>query len=84
MVRPGCSTSFKSVTARTADLQHSPNRPPPDTGHPISRSMIIGPGCLYETDFRTVTRVGTRNDHPQGGLDLGYARVSTTKQSLER
>jgi DNA invertase Pin-like site-specific DNA recombinase len=26
----------------------------------------------------------TGNDHPQGGLDLGYARVSTTKQSLER
>ena len=26
----------------------------------------------------------TGNDHPRGGLDLGYARVSTTKQSLER
>jgi DNA invertase Pin-like site-specific DNA recombinase len=28
--------------------------------------------------------VGTGNDHPQGGLELGYARVSTTKQSLDR
>ncbi len=28
--------------------------------------------------------MGTGNDHPRGGLDLGYARVSTTKQSLER
>ncbi|GAA2078400.1 recombinase family protein [Actinomadura alba] len=24
------------------------------------------------------------SDHPQGGLELGYARVSTTKQSLDR
>ncbi|MET8800499.1 recombinase family protein [Nocardia sp. NPDC004568] len=23
-------------------------------------------------------------EHPAGGLELGYARVSTTKQSLER
>jgi hypothetical protein len=28
--------------------------------------------------------MGTGNDHPHGGLKLGYARVSTTKQSLER
>ncbi|WP_196443805.1 recombinase family protein [Planomonospora sp. ID67723] len=28
--------------------------------------------------------MGTGNDHPQGGMELGYARVSTTKQSLER
>jgi DNA invertase Pin-like site-specific DNA recombinase len=28
--------------------------------------------------------VGTGNGHPQGGLVLGYARVSTTEQSLER
>jgi DNA invertase Pin-like site-specific DNA recombinase len=28
--------------------------------------------------------MGTGNDHPHVGLDLGYARVSTTKQSLER
>jgi DNA invertase Pin-like site-specific DNA recombinase len=28
--------------------------------------------------------VGTDSDHPQGGLELGYARVSTTKQSLDR
>ena len=24
------------------------------------------------------------SDHPHGGLELGYARVSTTRQSLER
>jgi DNA invertase Pin-like site-specific DNA recombinase len=28
--------------------------------------------------------MGTGLDHPQRGLNLGYARVSTTKQSLER
>ncbi|MEV4248295.1 recombinase family protein [Streptosporangium canum] len=28
--------------------------------------------------------MGSGNDHPQSGLDLGYARVSTTRQSLER
>jgi DNA invertase Pin-like site-specific DNA recombinase len=28
--------------------------------------------------------MGTGSDHPSGGLDLGYARVSTTKQHLER
>jgi DNA invertase Pin-like site-specific DNA recombinase len=26
----------------------------------------------------------TAASHPSAGLDLGYARVSTTKQSLER
>ncbi|MDL4776799.1 recombinase family protein [Actinomadura xylanilytica] len=28
--------------------------------------------------------MGTGNDHSQGGMELGYARVSTTRQSLER
>ncbi|MEU3077706.1 recombinase family protein [Streptomyces laurentii] len=28
--------------------------------------------------------MGTTNHHPAGGLELAYARVSTTKQSLER
>jgi DNA invertase Pin-like site-specific DNA recombinase len=28
--------------------------------------------------------MGSGNDHPQSGLELGYARVSTTKQSLDR
>jgi len=28
--------------------------------------------------------MGTGSDHPHGGLDLGYARVSTAKQHLER
>jgi len=28
--------------------------------------------------------VTSRQQHPTGGLDLGYARVSTTKQSLDR
>jgi DNA invertase Pin-like site-specific DNA recombinase len=28
--------------------------------------------------------MGTGNDHPHGGLESGYARVSTTKQSLDR
>jgi DNA invertase Pin-like site-specific DNA recombinase len=31
----------------------------------------------------TVGRMPAGNDHPQRGLDLGYARVSTTRQSLE-
>jgi DNA invertase Pin-like site-specific DNA recombinase len=28
--------------------------------------------------------MGVGNDHPQSGLELGYARVSTIKQSLDR
>jgi predicted site-specific integrase-resolvase len=28
--------------------------------------------------------MGTSDRHPKRGLDLGYARVSTTKQNLER
>ena len=32
----------------------------------------------------TVGRMPAGNDHPQRGLDLGYARVSTTRQSLDR
>lgn len=28
--------------------------------------------------------MGTGNDHSQGGMELGYARVFTTRQSLER
>lgn len=39
---------------------------------------------MYKADFRYDFGVGTGNDHPQGGLELGYARVSTTKQSLDR
>jgi DNA invertase Pin-like site-specific DNA recombinase len=32
----------------------------------------------------TILGVGNGPDHPSAGLDLGYARVSTTKQHLER
>jgi len=32
----------------------------------------------------TVGRMPAGNDHPQRGLDLGYARVSTIRQSLDR
>ena len=32
----------------------------------------------------TVGRMPAGNDHRQRGLDLGYARVSTTRQSLDR
>ncbi len=28
--------------------------------------------------------MASEHDHPASGLDLGYARVSTTKQSLDR
>jgi DNA invertase Pin-like site-specific DNA recombinase len=37
-----------------------------------------------EMNFGTIPRMGTGSDHPHGGLELGYARVSTTKQSLDR
>src|SRR4051812_3844020 len=37
-----------------------------------------------EPNFGTIPRMATGNAHPQGGLGLGYARVSTTKQSLDR
>jgi hypothetical protein len=32
----------------------------------------------------TVPVMASTDDHSAGGLDLGYARVSTTKQSLDR
>ncbi|MEU7862078.1 recombinase family protein [Nonomuraea sp. NPDC049141] len=35
-------------------------------------------------NFGTLPGMGSGIDHPQQGLELGYARVSTTKQSLER
>ena len=37
-----------------------------------------------EMNTGTVGRMPAGNDHPQRGLDLGYARVSTTRQSLDR
>ncbi len=39
---------------------------------------------VTETTSGTILRMGTGADHPSGGLDLGYARVSTTKRHLER
>lgn len=38
----------------------------------------------YGTKFRYGLRMASAPQHPTGGLELGYARVSTTKQSLER
>jgi hypothetical protein len=49
-----------------------------------SRSTTIVPKVEYGDDFRYDLAMGTSDRHPQRGLDLGYARVSTTKQNLER
>lgn len=45
---------------------------------------MVVPKRWYDIDFRYDSGMGAGNDHPHGGLELGYARVSTTKQSLER
>lgn len=42
------------------------------------------PKMRFSADFRYDLRMATAVPHPPAGLDLGYARVSTTKQSLER
>ena len=42
------------------------------------------PEFEYGDYFRYGLLMGTSDRHPAGGLDLGYARVSTTRQSLER
>jgi DNA invertase Pin-like site-specific DNA recombinase len=42
------------------------------------------PEPCYGGDFRYDHHMGTSHQHPPGGLDLGYARISSTKQSLDR
>lgn len=42
------------------------------------------PKMRFSADFRYDLRMAAAVPHPPAGLDLGYARVSTTKQSLER
>ena len=37
-----------------------------------------------ELNYGTLWAMESGTGHPRRGLDLGYARVSTTKQSLER
>lgn len=49
-----------------------------------SRSTAVVPEKSTETTSGTIPGMRTGADHPQRGLELGYARVSTTKQSLER
>ncbi|WP_433232223.1 recombinase family protein [Actinomadura formosensis] len=49
-----------------------------------TRTGAIRSRRAYGYDFRYDLGMGTGNDHLQGGTELGYARVSTTKQSLER
>jgi DNA invertase Pin-like site-specific DNA recombinase len=60
------------------------NRTPADIDRSASRSTINVPEDPYGVDFRYDLGMGTGNDHLQDGLELGYARVSTTKQSLDR
>ncbi|MBX7554433.1 recombinase family protein [Streptomyces sp. tea 10] len=49
-----------------------------------SRSTTTVPETPYRADFRYDPAMPADQYHPIGGLELGYARVSTTKQSLER
>lgn len=49
-----------------------------------ARPTTSVPELRYGADFRYGSGMGTGHAHPAVGLDLGYARVSTTKQSLER
>lgn len=43
------------------------------------RSTIGAPEGQHEDGFRYDFGMGTDSDHPQNGLELGYARVSTTR-----
>ena len=49
-----------------------------------TRSTITVPKLRYGYEFRYGLGMASLVDHPPRGLDLGYARVSTTKQSLDR
>jgi DNA invertase Pin-like site-specific DNA recombinase len=49
-----------------------------------SHSTKSVPEGKYGDNFRYGSFMGTDNRYPTHGLELGYARVSTTKQSLER
>jgi DNA invertase Pin-like site-specific DNA recombinase len=55
-----------------------------DTHRSGIRSTTSVPESQYGADFRYDLRMANGNEHPRGGLELGYARVSTTKQSLGR
>jgi DNA invertase Pin-like site-specific DNA recombinase len=49
-----------------------------------NRSTEAVPEGPYGDEFRYVSDMASAPVHPVGGLELGYCRVSTTKQSLER
>src|SRR5260370_16942151 len=49
-----------------------------------TRSAKPVPKSRSGADFRYDPGMAPVDTHPTRGLDLGYARVSTTKQSLER
>ncbi|WP_434098896.1 TniB family NTP-binding protein [Streptomyces xantholiticus] len=50
----------------------------------VGRSTRNVPKGPYGNDFRYGTAMAADQRHPAQGLELAYARVSTTKQSLER
>jgi DNA invertase Pin-like site-specific DNA recombinase len=50
----------------------------------VSRSTECVPEAPYGDEFRYISGMASTQHHPADGLELGYARVSTTKQSLER
>jgi DNA invertase Pin-like site-specific DNA recombinase len=49
-----------------------------------NRSETTVPKQQYGNNFRYDPQMARTDHHPPRGLDLGYARVSTTKQSLDR
>src|SRR5664280_3177881 len=58
--------------------------PKPAVRRSTGRPTRHGPQRRYGDGLRYGTGMASAGDHPPSGLDLGYARVSTTKQSLER
>lgn len=53
-------------------------------GRSASRSTKSVPKAQYGVDFQYGSAMAADRRHPSGGLEVRYARISATKQSLER
>ncbi|MGO4618115.1 recombinase family protein [Nocardia sp. 2YAB30] len=69
---------------RRSSRRRSANRAKHNAIRSGSRSTESVPEGPYADEFRYISGIASAPAHPAGGLELGYARVSTTKQGLER
>jgi DNA invertase Pin-like site-specific DNA recombinase len=70
----------RSASSSSTSAVDTPKSAFPRLGTPPTTCI---PEPCYGDDFRYDRHVGTSHQHPPCGLDLGYARISSTKQSLD-